>query len=126
MNANVGLLILRVSTGLIMLFAHGWGKLINFSTIAPNFPDPIGVGSTVSLALAVFAEVFCAVAVIAGLKTRWAVVPLVITMIVAVGIVHAADPWGKKELGIMYMISFLALFFTGPGKYSVDGVMGKA
>lgn len=125
MNANVGLLILRVSTGLIMLFAHGWGKLINFSTIAPQFADPIGVGPTVSLALAVFAEVFCAVAVIIGLKTRWAVVPLVITMIVAVGIVHASDPWGKKELGIMYMISFLALFFTGPGKYSVDGVMGK-
>lgn len=125
MNANVGLLILRVSTGLIMLFAHGWGKLINFSTIAPQFADPIGVGPTVSLALAVFAEVFCAVAVIIGLKTRWAVVPLVITMIVAVGIVHASDPWGKKELRIMYMISFLALFFTGPGKYSVDGVMGK-
>jgi len=125
MNANVGLLILRVSTGLIMLFAHGWGKLINFSTIAPQFADPIGVGPTVSLALAVFAEVFCAVAVIIGLKTRWAVVPLVITMIVAVGIVHGSDPWGKKELGIMYMISFLVLFFTGPGKYSVDGVMGK-
>ena len=125
MNANVGLLILRVSTGLIMLFAHGWGKLINFSTIAPNFADPIGVGPTVSLALAVFAEVFCSVAVIAGLKTRWAVVPLVITMIVAVGIVHGSDPWGKKELGIMYLISFLVLFFTGPGKYSVDGIMGK-
>ena len=125
MNANVGLLILRVSTGLIMLFAHGWGKLIKFSSIAPQFADPIGVGPTVSLALAVFAEVFCAVAVIIGLKTRWAVVPLIITMIVAVGIVHGSDPWGKKELGIMYMISFLVLFFTGPGKYSVDGVMGK-
>lgn len=125
MNANVGLLILRVSTGLIMLFAHGWGKLINFGTLSTQFGDPIGLGPTVSLALAVFAEVFCSVAVIAGLKTRWAVVPLIITMIVAVGIVHAADPWGRKELGVMYLISFLTLFFTGPGKYSVDGIMGK-
>lgn len=125
MNANVGLLILRVSTGLILLFSHGWGKLINFSSIAPVFADPIGVGPTVSLALAVFAEVFCAVAVIAGIKTRWAVVPIIITMLVAIGIVHASDPWAKKELALMYMISFLVLFFTGPGKYSVDGVMGK-
>lgn len=126
MNANVGLLILRVSTGLIMLFAHGWGKLIGFSDKAAVFADPIGLGPTVSLALAVFAEVFCAVAVVIGLKTRWAVVPLIITMVVAVGIVHANDPWAVKELGIMYLISFLVLFFTGPGKYSVDGVMGKA
>tara|TARA_R100000656_G_scaffold59332_1_gene46204 strand:+ start:37 stop:417 length:381 start_codon:yes stop_codon:yes gene_type:complete len=125
MNANVGLLILRASTGLIMLIAHGWGKLINFSNIAPMFADPIGVGPSISLALAVFAEVFCSVAIIIGLKTRWATVPLIITMIVAVGIVHGSDPWAKKELGIMYMISFLVLFFTGPGKYSVDGIMGK-
>ncbi len=126
MNSNVGLLILRVSTGLIMLFSHGWGKLINFSTIAPAFADPIGVGPNISLALAVFAEVFCSVAVIIGLKTRWAIVPLVITMIVAVGIVHGSDPWAKKELGMMFMVSFLTLFFTGAGKYSVDGIMGKS
>ena len=53
--AGWGLCWLRVSTGLMMLLAHGWPKLANFSTLAKVFPDPLGVGSTASLLLAVFA-----------------------------------------------------------------------
>ena len=58
-NADLGLLILRVSIAGMMFMAHGWGKLTEFTIRAPYFPDPIGLGGTVSLALAVFAEFFC-------------------------------------------------------------------
>jgi putative oxidoreductase len=123
---NVGLLILRVGIGGFMLFGHGWSKLLNFGQMATSFPDPIGVGSQISLALTVFAEVFCAFFIMIGLFTRYTVVPLVITMLVAAFIVHGGDPWGKKEFCLLYAIPLISLFFTGPGDFSVDKFRSKA
>src|SRR6056297_84350 len=66
-SSSVGLLILRLFTGGCMLIAHGWGKLTSFGELSSKFPDPIGLGSAPSLALAIFAEVVCAIAVMLGL-----------------------------------------------------------
>jgi len=118
---SLGLLFLRVTAGGMMLFGHGWAKLTGFSELAANFPDPLGLGSTtVSLGLAVFAEAFCAAAVVVGVATRWVSIPLVITMLVAAFVVHSDDPWAKKELALVYAAPFLTLVFTGPGKFSFD------
>ena len=122
---NFGLLMLRVTAGLMMLLGHGWGKLTNFATIAPNFPDPIGLGSQISLSLAVFSEVFCAAALILGLFTRIVSVPLLITMLVAAFIIHDQDPWAKKEFALLYAVPFLTLIFTGGGKLSIDRFIKK-
>ena len=103
-----------------MIFGHGWGKLANFSNIAPNFPDPIGLGSTLSLGLAVGAEVFAALFIVLGLFTRWASIPLIITMAVAAFVAHGGDPFAKKEMALIYLAMYLMLFFTGPGKYSIN------
>ncbi|MFH2049504.1 MAG: DoxX family protein [bacterium] len=124
-SASLGLLMLRVGVGLMMAFGHGWGKLSTFSERAATFSDPLGVGSTMSLSLAVFAEFFCSLAIAVGLITRGAVIPVIITMLVAVFIIHSDDPWGKKELGIMYLIPLLAILITGPGKYSIDRLIHK-
>jgi putative oxidoreductase len=48
----------------MVLASHGWGKLIEFGEKAAVFPDPFGVGSMMSLSFAIFAEVFCVLAVI--------------------------------------------------------------
>ena len=118
---SLGLLFLRVLSGGMMLLGHGWAKLAGFAEIAPKFPDPLGLGSTTfSLALAVFAEVFCAAAVMVGIATRLAAIPLVVTMLVAAFVVHSDDPWAKKELALLYVAPFLTLVFTGPGKFSFD------
>jgi putative oxidoreductase len=117
---DIGLLNLRIFVGGFMLVAHGWGKLAGFGELAGKFPDPIGVGSTLSLALAVFAEVLCALLIMIGLGTRFAAVPLLITMLVAAFIVHADDPWGKKEFALLYAIPFLTLIFTGGGRFAVE------
>lgn len=105
----------------MMVAAHGWGKLTNFSEKSSQFADPLGVGSETSLALAIFAEVFCAVAVAIGLFTRVAAIPLVITMFVAAFAIHIDDPFQKKEFALLYAIPFLALMFTGAGRFSIDG-----
>lgn len=124
---SVGLLVLRVYAGGMMLFGHGWGKLMSFGEKYAQFPDPLGVGSPLSMTMAVGAEVFCSLAVMLGLATRLTAVPLVITMLVAAFLIHADDPWGKKEFALMYLLPFLTLVFTGPGKFSIDHLIaGKS
>lgn len=125
MMQDFGLLILRVGFGLSMAFGHGWGKLANFSQIAHRFPDPIGLGSPVSLSLAVFAEFFCALLVVVGIGTRLASFPIFFTMLVASGIVHLNDKWSQKEMAVLYMIVFGVLILTGAGKYSLGSRLAK-
>jgi putative oxidoreductase len=60
------------------------------------------------------------VLVIIGYKTRISALPILITMIVAAFIVHAADPLATKEKAILYLIGFAAIAFLGAGKYSID------
>lgn len=120
MKDDLGLLFLRVAFGLMMVLGHGFGKVSSLFSGQTGFPDPLGIGPTASLALAAFAEFFCALAVVVGFKTRWAAVPVVITMLVAAFVFHGADPWDKKELAILYALGFLTLVFTGGGPYSLD------
>jgi putative oxidoreductase len=119
---SLGLLILRVGTGVLLLYGHGWDKLVHFGEKASRFPDPIGLGSEISLALVVFAEVICAALLVAGLWTRLAAVPIIIFMLVAVFAQHAGDPWAKKEMAVLYLIPVVTLVLTGAGIFSLDSV----
>ncbi len=118
---DIGLLLLRVACGGIMAIQHGFGKLTSYTEKAATWADPIGVGSELSLALAILAEFFCSIFVVIGFGTRGAAVPLVITMLVAGFVVHADDPFQRKELAFLYLACFTALAMTGAGRYSVDG-----
>jgi len=117
-HTSLAMLVLRVSLGVTMFFAHGLGKLHSFPN--PNFPDPFGIGPLPSLALAIFAEVFCSILLVLGLWTRLTLLPLMTTMAVAFFIIHGDDPFRSKELALIYLIGYVALFLGGPGQYSVD------
>lgn len=119
---SLGLLILRASFGLTMAINHGLPKLFGFSNKMYSFPDPLGIGSTLSLSLAVSAEFLCAIAVVLGIFTRITTVPLIATMAVAFFIVHMKDPFASKELAFLYLVVFSTIFCTGAGKYSVDSI----
>lgn len=106
-----------------MAFAHGWSKLTGFSQMVEKFPDPIGIGAQGTVALAIFAEFFCGIAVTLGVATRVAAFFPFATMIVAFFQVHAADPFRVKELAFVYGLQFLALMFTGPGAFSLDSLL---
>jgi putative oxidoreductase len=120
---SLGLLVLRVGMGGLMIYAHGWDKLWSFREKSKAFGDPLNIGPTLSLGLATFAEFFCAVLVVVGLATRFAAIPLAVTMGVAGFIHHAADPWKAKELAFVYLVAFLALTFTGAGRFSIDALL---
>jgi putative oxidoreductase len=119
-NINLVLVLLRVVIGAFMI-SHGAGKLMKFFADDPlKFADPIGIGVTASLSLAVFAEVFCSIFLIVGFTTRLATIPLLTTMLVAALIVHAHDGFGTQELPFVYSMIFLTFAATGAGKYSID------
>lgn len=121
---NTAMLLLRLGFGILMINI-GYNKLTHFSEYAPKFMNFMGIGSTMSLALVVFAEFFCALFIILGLFTRLATIPLIITMCVVVFKVNHADFFGDGQVASLYLIGFLALLIVGPGKVSVDGMIGK-
>lgn len=121
---NAGMLILRLGMGGLMM-KHGYDKLIHFSQYKAQFINFLGMGQSVSLSLVVFAEFFCALFILIGLFTRLATIPLIIVMCVALFKAHNADVLGEGEMASLFLAGYITLLFTGPGKISVDGMMGK-
>lgn len=120
---DFALLLLRTVSSAIMLFAHGLPKLNRLLAGEINFADPLGIGITFSLVLAVFSEFFCSVLTIAGLFTRVSLIPLIITMFVAGFVHHSADPFAQKEKALLFLLIFVFLFITGPGRYSLSRII---
>ena len=79
---SVGLLVLRVAIGGLML-VHGIQKVMGYGEMVEKFPDPIGMGSQLSLIAAIGAEAGCSLLLIFGLGTRLAAIPLAFTMAIA-------------------------------------------
>lgn len=124
LSADLGLLFLRIFSAAAFL-THGWAKLQNVLAGHMEFADPIGLGPTATLYLAIFSELVCAICILLGLFTRIAVIPPLITMVIAFVIVHHADLFNVKELAFLYFGMFATLFFTGPGRISVDRIIFK-
>jgi putative oxidoreductase len=122
-SVDLALLLLRIACAFMIL--HGWSKFIDFSDGVAEWPDPFHVGPVASKGLTVFAELFCTIFVVIGLFTRFALIPLIICMVVIVFVVHSGDPFGDKESGLIYLLMYLTLFLTGPGKYSLDRMLRK-
>ncbi|HEX6241197.1 MAG TPA: DoxX family protein [Polyangiales bacterium] len=117
---DLGLLVLRLGVGGFLLFAHGLPKLLSAADKASHFPDPLHIGAVPSFVLAAGAESLGALLVVLGLWTQPAALAVLITMLVAGLVQHAADPFAKKELALLYAVPFAALLFTGAGAWSLD------
>jgi len=122
---NFSMLFLRVVFGLLIISKHGYDKLVKFSTLQYQFYNFLGLGSRISLGLAIFAEVLCALFIVIGLFTRLAAIPLIILMLVAILGVNAAKPLIDSELALLYLGAFVTLLFCGPGRISIDGMINK-
>lgn len=121
---SAAMLILRLGLGILMM-AHGYNKLIHFGEMQHKFMNFMGIGSTASLALVVFAEFFCSLFLIIGLFTRLAAIPLIIATCVMVFKAHNGEVFGDGETAALYLTGYLVLLFVGPGRVSVDSMIGK-
>ena len=125
-STDLALLVLRLWLGLSLVLLHGRAKLANFADMSQKFPDPFGAGPTVSLALAVFAEVFCSLLLVLGLFTRFAALCEMVLLGVAFSLVHRTALQGPQsgELAFIYLAGFVMLFLAGGGRFTLDSKLG--
>ena len=121
---TIATFILRIGLGALMI-PHGYSKLTKFASRADTFSDPFNIGSVTSMSLVIFAEFFCAAFILVGFLTRFASIPLIIAMSVALFYSHNADFFGEGEKASLFLCGYIALLFTGPGNVSLDRLIGK-
>jgi putative oxidoreductase len=121
---SIALLILRITAGGLII-PHGYSKLMSFASRSSSFSDPYHIGSSTSMALIIFAEFFCGALVVLGLLTRLACIPLIIGMGTVVFMINHGNLTGKNETPVLFLGCFIVLLITGPGKASIDRLIGK-
>ncbi len=121
-QTDIGLLILRIAFSLLMM-RYGLQKIENYTEWSGGFLSFLGLGGAISLGLVIFAEFFCSILVLLGTFTRFALIPLIITMLVAFFQAHANDTFDVKEHPLVFLFPYITLLFAGAGRYSLDFMM---
>ena len=117
---DASLLVTRLMFGLSMAFAHGQGKVppsdgFVGAVEGMGFPAPAFFAWAAGIA-----EYVGGIFIALGLLTRVSGFFLLQTMLVAVFIMHAGDPFKKMEMGLLYATISLTLMATGAGRFSLD------
>lgn len=125
-TADAGLLIFRVYLGLAMALGHGFGKMPPSPQLVTGvevlgFPAPLFFAWAAGLS-----EFLGGLLLAAGLLTRPAAFFMAITMLTAAGLVHAADPFTRKELALAYLCGALLFVLAGSGRFGLDALVRRA
>ncbi len=123
-SAKSAIVPLRIVAPFMLIYLHGWPKLMKIIDGNYQFANPIGIGVELSLILACFAEFLCALLVLVGLYTRAASVILMINFVIAILFVHVGMAFSTFEPAVLYFVIFLTTFLIGPGKFSIDDTTG--
>lgn len=118
-NQNLGLLFLRVSGALFLLWVHGLPKLLNYSEQLKLIEDPFHLGVHVTLLLAIFAEVLCPLLIITGVLVRLACLPILAVLLIAMVVVHPEWSLFEGQFGWLLLIIFTSVLIAGPGRLSL-------
>jgi putative oxidoreductase len=134
--ADIALLVMRIIAGLTLFSCSGASKLFHLDSLLSSRVDPLGAGSLAPAAMiyAAFALGVCTLLVVAGFATRYAALFTVISLAATFFLIdhslstNLLDPGHNShpEVTWLYMCAFLALVFTGPGRYSLDWILSKS
>jgi putative oxidoreductase len=123
---DFGILLLRVGVGLGFVLIHGWPKIYGGPELWTRLGGSMGnFGITFAPqlwgAMSAFAEFGGGMLLILGLLTRPVAFILAFDMVVA-SATHFAklDPWVVASHPLKLIAVFVALIFTGAGRYSLD------
>ena len=117
------ILFVRIFFGALFLM-HGLDKMMNFSQLSEAFPSVLGLGSYTTLMLSIFCEFACSIFLVVGMLTRIVLIPMIVSMAVAFFDIHDGF-MPEGELSLIYLIVFIVLFITGPGRYSADYLIDR-
>lgn len=112
----LGLLFLRVSGALFLLWVHGLPKLLHYSEQLTLIEDPFHLGANLTLLLAIFAEVLCPLLIIAGVLVRLACLPILAVLLIAMLVVHPQWSLLEGQFGWLLLIIFTSVLIAGPGR----------
>jgi putative oxidoreductase len=128
-RVGVAMLILRVVTGVAMMI-HGKGKVMRDGEFVMfNWMGPDSTTPGIMQFIASFSEFFGGLALVVGLLTPLAALGIAATMLGAIFIAHAGDPWidtkgGRSfEMASLFLLSSLVLMILGAGRYSLDALL---
>ncbi|WP_079242025.1 DoxX family protein [Chryseobacterium indologenes] len=125
-NRDKGLFFFRMIISMILYINHGHEKLFHFSEMLSKIADPLHIGKLPGLLFAAFSDVFCALLLLLGFKTKIASFVIAFNTLVAFILVQHGDVTTfRGEIALLFFSSSLLLFFTGPGIYSLDEFMKK-
>ena len=113
---DLGLLFLRVSGALFLLWVHGLPKLLNYSEQLKLIEDPFHLGPHVTLLLAIFAEMLCPLLIMAGVLVRLACLPILAVLLIAMVVVHPQWTVFEGQFGWLLLIIFTSVLIAGPGR----------
>ena len=119
-GTDAGLLWLRVTTSLLLFWTNGWPKVVHYASELQHIDDPLGLGKTPTLWLALFSEVACPLAVAVGFLTRLASVPVIVLLLVTMIDVHGDWTLEQGQFGWLYLFIYVGVLVIGPGRYSID------
>jgi putative oxidoreductase len=117
---SLGLLFLRVTGSLFLLWVHGLPKLLDFSAQLQLIEDPFHLGAHLTLSLAIFAEVLCPLLIVAGVLARLACLPILFVLLVALLVVHPQWSVAEGQFGWLLLIIFTSVFIAGPGRLALN------
>jgi len=124
-NRDTGLLLQRLSIGILILF-HGIANLTSNYSFIKSLLNGIGIPEFVAYSVFI-GEIIAPMLIIIGYRTKLASLPLAFNMLTAILMAHSEDiitlnqfgGWGLELQGL-YLFGAIALFFLGAGKYAVS------
>src|SRR5262249_18311432 len=121
-------LLVRLFAG-YFFFETGLGKVQDLGSMTQRFADWGIPAPAFNAALSGYTELIGGALLTLGLFTRLASIPLFINMAVAVIVVKMKNVAGLNDFveldEPLYALSFLWLFFVGPGKASLDHLLAS-
>jgi putative oxidoreductase len=125
---DTGLLLMRIILAVVFVY-HGGQKLFGGLEGFAGYLQSMGVPAPqVAAFLAAASEFVGGLVLLAGIGFRYALPPLVFTMLVASFKAHAgkfAVSDGGMEFALTLAVVTLGLFFTGPGAFGLGGLIGR-
>ena len=122
---HIGLLLLRLTIGILILF-HGIANMNSNYTFIKELVEGINLPNFIAYGVFI-GEIIAPILIIIGYKTRLSSLIIAFNFLIAILLAHSSDiftlnqygGWGI-ELQALYLFGSLALFFTGAGKYAVS------
>ena len=122
---DAGLACMRVIVFLLLAFLHGMGKVPPQEGFVGmvgglGFPAPEAFAW-----LAAAAEFGGGILLAIGLLTRPAALLVFVHFLFVIFVAHAGDGLSDRELPIIFAVTALLFLLSGPGRYSVDHLIGR-